>query len=829
MKNNKILIIVESASKCKKIEQYLGSSYKCIACFGHIREIKDLNSIDFNNNYKPLFKEIESKKTQINKIRKEINSHIEVILASDNDREGESIAWHICDLFNLDILTTKRITFNEITYSALQTAIKNPKTIDMNLVNAQIARQILDLIIGFKITPILWKYVNHPFYSVLSAGRCQTPALRLIYDNQMEINNIKENQRYNYKISGLFTSKNITFSLQNDFDNELDVINFLELSKNYNHIYNNSDPEIYYYYPPSPLTTSKLQQDIGSCFHISPKETMIICQKLYENGYITYMRTDSKFYSIDFINSTKQYILSTYGEKYLVNNIYKLSFNKSNNPSNESYPKETNNSNNKSNNNSNFKTQEAHEAIRPTNINLFQLPQEASFNNKERNIYKYIWKNSIQSLMSPCSVNRVLSTITTPIENINYKNISEIIIFDGWKKISTNETNERNNNENNETVISKTEYYNYLLNLPKGSFIKYNKIKSIYTLKNNKEHYNESKLVKLLESKGIGRPSTFSTIIDKIQSRTFVKRTNIEPNSINCIEYELINKNITKNEIIKQIGGEKNKLVIEPIGISVLTFLIEHFNNLFEYNYTKRVEDDLDEIANGNKVWYDLCKECDSNIISQISLIKPIETPIKKISKREKKVIDKNNVNDINIKNNIIDNNKMDNIENENDNTERNSILDNTSNNELNEKSFDEKIKKGIKHGIYENNDLYLKIGRYGLYAQWGDNKKSLNGINIEPSEITHKDIVHYINKLQFSKMNALMNESNGISQPSNESGVIRILNESTSIRTGKYGDYIFYKPKNITKPEFINLKKYKGNYKTDPIPSILEWITKSK
>jgi DNA topoisomerase-1 len=836
--SNKTLIIVESASKCKKIEEYLGYSYKCIACFGHIREIKDLKSIDFSNNFTPIFNEISTKKNQINKLKKEISLHKEVILATDNDREGEAIAWHICDLFELNIDTTKRIIFNEITYNAIQNAIKNPIKINMNLVNAQIARQILDLIIGFKVTPILWKYVKQPFYNVLSAGRCQTPALRIIYDNQIEIDNYESNKEFLYKTFGYFSINNIRFSLQYDFDTSESLVIFLEKSKIFEHIYNHSEIKSEYRNPPEPLITSSLQQELGTLFNISPKETMNICQKLYEQGYITYMRTDSKHYSYEFITQSKRYIINKYGEKYFTNNISKLISNKNitnNNISNL-------NNNNKDNKNDYFKPQEAHEAIRPTNIELIELPNSFEGTTKERKVYNYIWERTIKSLMSTCLLSTFISSISSPIQNIFYTHKCEKVIFDGWRIISSKKLKQdqdklENNIEGHDLDINDGEkYYDYLLNLKNGSLINYIKIHSNYTLKSIKQHHNESNLVKILEQKGIGRPSTFSTLVDKLQKREYVKKQNVEPKIIKCIDYELREKNINSLEIDKDFGSEKYKLIIQPIGNTILSFLINNFSNIFEYDYTKKIEEQLDEIAKGNKEWYLLCKECDEHIISLVSNVKDEFDREKERIKREK-MLNKNKTKDKNKNNkeinNIVDIDNMNNDSNNMDNNINNSgNISVLSALQLNNPTlFENKLSKGIKMGKYDNEDLFLKKGRYGLYAQWGDKKKSLNGINIEHSLITYSNIVSYINNFNNNSIQKCINEINkgdniiGSTDNEQNKSLIRILNETASIRNGKYGDYIFYKPKNSTKPEFISLKKYKGNYRTDPIPSILDWI----
>ena len=342
------LVIVESPAKCKKIESYLGTGYKCIASFGHIRDIKDgLKGIDVQNNFKPTFRLLPTKSKFIKPLRAAINKAKEVILATDDDREGEAIAWHICKAFNLPVSTTPRIIFHEITKSAIKKAVQNPTVVDMNKVNAQQARQILDCLVGFTISPILWANISRK--SGLSAGRCQTPALRLIYDNQQEINNAPG--RIAYDTNGYFTKNNLEFKLNHHHNNEVEMGDFLESSADFKHIFTCSKPVAKKRQPPLPFTTSALQQKASNILHFSPKRTMTTAQKLYEQGYITYMRTDSRTYSKEFVAKAKTFIQEKWSEKYVNKNIFTLSQRKT------SKKKKDDNA------------QEAHEAIRPTDIN----------------------------------------------------------------------------------------------------------------------------------------------------------------------------------------------------------------------------------------------------------------------------------------------------------------------------------------------------------------------------------------------------------------------------------------------------------------------------
>ena len=310
------LVIVESPAKCKKIEKFLGNGYKCIASYGHFREFKDgLKSIDIENNFHPTYKISPAKMKYVRLLKMAASKSKEVILAADDDREGEAIAWHVAKVLNLPITTTKRIIFHEITKTAVVRAVRNPTTIDMNKVHAQHARQILDLLVGYTISPILWK--NIPRKKGLSAGRCQTPAVRLIYDNQIEIN--KSSGEKVYTTIGTFNK--LDFKLNYDYRKEEEMVDFLEESVNHDHKFKCSKPKKTTKKQPQPFTTSTLQQKASNEFHYSPKQTMKLAQKLYEKGYITYMRTDSKAYSKEFVEKAKEYITEKFSEKHILSTI----------------------------------------------------------------------------------------------------------------------------------------------------------------------------------------------------------------------------------------------------------------------------------------------------------------------------------------------------------------------------------------------------------------------------------------------------------------------------------------------------------------------------
>jgi DNA topoisomerase-1 len=415
------LVIVESPAKCKKIEEYLGPGYKCVASYGHLRTLSSLQNIDIEDNFNPTYTIIDEpiKKKQIEFLRKEIKNADEVLLSSDCDREGEMISFSLIELFKLP-LNTKRITFNEITQVALQNAIRNPRTIDMNLVNAQKARQILDVLVGFKISPILWKLIKKSKDNALSAGRCQTPALKLVYENQKEIDESIERKVYN--VTGYFTNSNLPFDLNKEIENENDMIEFLDKSASFSNIYTCSQPVKTLKPPPDPFTTSRLQQVASNELHYSPKETMRICQLLYEGGYITYMRTDSKVYSEDFLLNVSEYITNTYKAEYINTNLLNIE------------KKEQAKKSGKKKENNNEFTQEAHEAIRPTDISLKDLPD--TLDSKEKKMYKLIWNNTLESCMAAASFYSVTANISAP-ENLKYSYTTELIDFPGWKIVQT--------------------------------------------------------------------------------------------------------------------------------------------------------------------------------------------------------------------------------------------------------------------------------------------------------------------------------------------------------------------------------------------------------
>jgi DNA topoisomerase-1 len=819
LKLPKRLVIVESPAKCKKIEQYLGSGYTCIASYGHLRTLSSLKDVDIENNFDATYSTYDDpqKTNQIKKIREEISKVDEVILASDDDREGEAIAWHICMLFNLPLETTKRIIFHEITEEALLKAISAPTKINMNIVYSQQARQILDVLVGFTISPLLWKLIQTNKSNALSAGRCQTPALRLIYDNYKDIRECKG--RKVYTTTGYFTKLVLPFVLNKEYETDEDMEYFLENTVNHTHIITRSEPKQTTKKAPEPFTTSKIQQAISNEFHYSPKETMRICQTLYEHGLITYMRTDSKKYCTSFVESCKTYIKQTYNsDQYISSSTDKWTISDTSHPLPQTVIEPTKNvKTSKSKKPDAAKTetntlaQEAHEAIRPTNIlitpNHAEWPSHINANTlepKELKIYDFIWRNSLESLMADATFSSFTTSITA-FENNIFKYTSEQVGFPGWLIVA-----------NKYEKISKD--HAYLLALKQNVETEYKKITATQTIKNLKSHYSEAHLVSLLEENGVGRPSTYASLVDKIQERNYVRKEDVPGVAVACKDFILEEDTLTETSCNKVIGNEKNKLVIQQLGIIVVEFLEKHFEPLFNYNYTKTMEDILDKIASGQHDWRELCKTCNEQLTILMDPLKNERKLEIKLDEMHSYIISKNGpvikrtdsiskaVSFIPVKQDI-DMQKLENGEYKLEDVIAPSFAATTR-----------------KLGTYKNEDLILKKGKYGLYVTYGENKTSMACLGNRPIDnITYGEVF-------------LILEQDGILKPSyykdqKKQKIVREVNASISIRKSDKGNgnYIFYKTTQMTKPTFFDMKTFEKDTKLNPatcdMPALRQWI----
>jgi len=750
------LVIVESPSKCKKIEHYLNKigTYKCIASYGHIRELAGIEAINIHNNFAPTFIECESKKAQVSKIKKAIEGATEVILASDDDREGEAIAWHLCQVFNLQVETTKRIIFHEITETALQRAVAAPIHINMALVHAQIARQVLDILVGYRLSPLLWKHVKDG----LSAGRCQTPALRLIYDNQREI--ALTPGKKSYVITGYFTTKMLPFVLNYEETDEKKMTEFLRATIEYEHTYKAPTVRTKTSAAPQPFSTSTLQQAASNELHLSPKDTMALCQSLYEDGHITYHRTDCQHYSDEFKSIAALYIIKTYGSDYL---------------------------NTTAKQNATAYVNAAHEAIRPTKLECTEVE------GRENRLYQLIRRRTLESCMAPASISVLNAVITAP-NNYEYQYRTEQPIFLGWQIVA---------GTSQESGAAAPEAYTYLQTLKSNLSLPYRKIKAHMHLTETKPHYTEAKLVSLLEEKGIGRPSTFSSLVEKIQERKYVKKENLQGQAVVCNEFELENGKINTIQTERTFGQEKNKLVITNVGILALEFLLKHFEPFFQYAYTKQMEDDLDLVVKGNLQWQSVCKKYYDELehLSTSITERGKETiridaehtyiigkygPVIKCEKK-KEVTFKTVRKDIDL-------NKL----------------------RQGEYTIEDVLEKEeappASIGLYQNKPVFVKAGKFGKYLEWNGLSKSLKHLKQPPNEITLDDVA-----------DILFDTENDLEQT-------RVLGPDASIKKGKYGHYIYYKNKKMKKPRFLKLDGFPKteDYMKCDLSIIKEWFVKT-
>ena len=755
----KYLFIVESPSKCAKIEHFLGEEYSCIASMGHFRAIGGLKSIDTKNTFEPTFTIIDEKKDHVAQMTKIISrfSSSNIFLATDDDREGEAIAWHICMQFNLPIETTKRVLFHEVTKDAIQSCVKNPTKVNMNLVHAQHARQVLDILVGYKISPYLWKYLYNNKSNSLSAGRCQTPALRLVYENNKSRTDVMDEK---YKISATFFVKNLVFNLNKDIVSNVDVLEFLELSKTYQHKLSVGEYKKSTREPPKPFHTSRLLQVASNVLHISPKDTMIICQKLYQGGFITYMRTESTKYSKSFLEKAGSYIEQLYHNKKYIGNFDQLENTDTNNP---------------------------HEAIRVTQIDVRAIGN--CDDTRMNTMYKLIWKNSVESCMSAASYNVSHIKITAPMDT-HYTYTIEVPSFLGWKKIE--EKGEPAENENVPTALRM-----YLLNLESTKTpATYNSISCELHVTNKHQHYTEASLINTLETLGIGRPSTFATIVDTIQERGYVVRTDIDGIAKTCEEYQLTGQTITITKVEKVFGAEKQKLVIQPVGILTIEFLLQYYQDMFSYEYTKNMEYQLDKVSSGELAdWAAICRECVAEIKRQSMPVREItkqsyliqdgyEFVFEKYGPSIKHTLEDGTVEYISARKDV-DLEKL----------------------KANEYTLDDLIETTERNlGKIENQDVYVKTGRYGMYVEYGDKR-----ISIKSPDLTFENIkIDDIEKLL---------------ETPKEKSVLRELNSQMDIRRGQYGAYVYYKRPDMKKPQFLNIKKCPHGFLNCSIEILVEWL----
>lgn len=862
------LLIVESGSKCSKIESYLGDRYKCIACNGHIRTIEGLQSIDVKNDYAVTYVVDKEKKAHVDKMHAIIAEYPKenVIIASDHDREGEAIAWHICEVFNLPVATTRRIVFHEITKPAIIAAVANPATIDMNLVRAQQARQVLDMLVGFRISPVLWKHLGSS--NSLSAGRCQTPALRLVYENELEARKTLATGAVKNRVQASFGGclDTLIFELDKTFSSYTDVEAFLEASKTHKHILTIGAARVATRSSPKPFNTATMLQSASNLFGMGAKDAMSCCQTLYQLGHITYMRTESRKYSPVFTEIAAKYIAETWSKEHVNADLQTITTDKPSSvrpsaiagahesdpegskepdlePSRlvpkgpiESDPEGPSRLVPKGSIESGSSEPLAHEAIRVTNIHMRDFAVIGSNLAQAERVYKMIWQNTVQSCMSNATFNCLPLSVSSANLDAFYKHTIETIKFAGFLDAKDAKEKVKGKDAKHPTVGTTYKGKEKDLtgsaasivlqhNVTKGAPIPYNYIETIIGFTAHHSRFTEASLIDKLDELGIGRPSTFSMLTDVIQTRKYVEKTDVPGIKHECREYRLSAAEITHKSVEKMMGAEHKKLVIDPIGITVIEFLLQHFAEFFSYNYTNMMEKRLDLVAAGTELWHHVCADCDKEIGKLIRGVNSLEKRTYKIGDDYILFFHKNCM-----------------------------LLRSVQ--KTDDKCTFKSIKRGVKvdmakleRGEYTYADLAeideivlglhsangpkdvhsanvddvlvtLKPGKYGYYLEFGegdDSKKisvdkELKALGKTPETVTLADLEHLLK------------------DESSDSSNVRILTPEISVRTSKFGPYVFYKTEGAkgtkgTKPKFYDLKKFEGDCWTVDRDVLLKWL----
>lgn len=560
------LLIVESPAKAKTIEKFLGKDFEVVSSFGHIRDlVKEGMGVDVTHGFEPTYVVSEDKKKVVASLKAKAKKAQEVWLATDGDREGEAISWHLCEILDLDPSTTKRIVFNEITQNAIQNAVKSPSYVNMNLVKAQQARRVLDRLVGFKISPVLWRKLSGA--RGLSAGRVQSVAVRLLVDREREIFNFKSED--SFKVVGTFSGidkvrkREVTFTAEApSIKEESSTEAFLKECEQSTFKVENVEVKPGKRTPAAPFTTSTLQQEASRKLGMSVATTMRVAQQLYESGLITYMRTDSTTLAGSAMKQAELKIKEQFGEQYHKARVYKTK---------------------------NQSAQEAHEAIRPTDLNLSTITD-----NRNRRLYELIWKRTIASQMADAQLERTTATIGISRLQEKFLAKGEVIKFEGFLKVYLESKDEEGEEEQIEGVLPPLEI---------GMSLDRQSIVATQRFTRHPARFTEASLVKKLEDLGIGRPSTFAPTISTIQQRGYVEKKDKEGVERLFTILTLSGKGIKKEQKTEIADADRGKLFPTDLGMVVTDFLMEHFQQIMDYKFTANIENEFDDIATGGKVW----------------------------------------------------------------------------------------------------------------------------------------------------------------------------------------------------------------------------------
>ena len=738
------LVIVESPAKAKTIQKFLGPDFIVKSSFGHIRDLQDKSlSIDIDGGFIPEYVIPAAKKKVVSELKSAAQKAQTIWLASDEDREGEAISWHLSQTLGLDSANTRRIVFHEITKDAILNAIQNPRSIDMDLVNAQQARRVLDRLVGFELSPVLWRKIQRG----LSAGRVQSVALRLVVDREREIAAFVP-EAY-YKVEGLFNidGNKVKGSLENKFSGREEAERFLQDSIGATYRIESIDKKDGVRVPAAPFTTSTLQQEAAHKLHLPVSVTMRVAQSLYERGLITYMRTDSTNLSSLCINACNKDIKENFGEQYAKVRSY--------------------HTNSKG-------AQEAHEAIRPTYIDKHEI----SGNMQDKRLYNLIWKRTVASQMADAEAEKTTIRINISGEEMEFVATGEIITFDGflhlYRESGDNDTENENDGENGK-----------LPNVTEGQMLNMSEATAAQRFTQPPLRYTEASLVKKMEELGIGRPSTYAPTISTIQQREYVEKGNKAGVKRNYITLRLKDGRIRETNKSEIVGTEKAKLIPTDIGTVVNDFLMQYFPEIMDYNFTANVEKDFDDIAEGNTEW--------QNVIRQF--YKGFDPLIKKTmnDRSEHKVGERVLGNDpvsgklVSVKIGRFGPVVQVGEASDSDKPRFAQLNKDQSLQTLTLEEALELFKLPRTLGMYENDVITVGTGRFGPYILH-ENKYTSIPKEIDPMEITIEKAIELIN----------------LKRQTEQQKHLKAFEEEPEleIRNGRYGAYLFYKDKNYKLPK---------------------------
>ena len=765
------LMIVESPAKAGTIAKYLGNTYQVLSSFGHIRDLpKKKLGIDVEENFLPTYEISPDKKEVVKKLQDAAKNASLVWLATDEDREGEAISWHLFEVLGVKSENIRRVTFNEITERAVKKAIENWRKIDENLVNAQQARRVLDRLVGFELSPVLWKKVK----TGLSAGRVQSVTVRLVVEREREIQQFIPKEYY--KISGIFKAKNISFKAdlqvaEQESNTAEKVLKILEKLKKTDFFVRHKEVKPATKNPAVPFTTSTLQQEASRKMGFSPAQTMSVAQKLYEKGFITYMRTDSTHLSDQALADAQQEIIGQFGEKY---------------HQKRQYTTQTKGA------------QEAHEAIRPTQFSV----QKIEADNQEKKLYELIWKRTLASQMSAAQFERTKIFLQDKISNYEFLAVGEVLLFEGFMKVYLE--------DQEEDLEKDAEDAGALPNLKEGETAENLQIQAEQKFSHHPARYTEASLIKKLEELGIGRPSTYAPTLSTIQKRGYVLREDRPGKMQERISFLMEKKENQPVEIQKkvknqEVGAEKKKLFPTDIGALVNDFLVQHFAQIMNYDFTAQVEKQFDDIASGKNQWQKMIGQFYQPFHKEI-----LQT--QEVSERVKKdyLLGKDPASGKNIYAKIARFGPVLQI-GENTDEVKPTYIPLEKSQSIQTISLDEALQMIQAPrlprvlGKSQDKEILIGKGRFGPYIKYGDQFISLKSKEPEDDPMI----------ISLERTLELIKEANDPNK-----GVMRFLGEDFKMMKGPYGIYIKKEGKNYKIPA-----THKNEWETVDLPTILTWI----